>query len=119
MFKELIEQRNIAKEAWDKARKEIQPLADEYWRCLKLIDKKFIEEKVYIPIEKADEFLKGKRLSSVCVVFEDGDFAELYNDYDVYWDSYKQCFDRSSKRWTSRQCELDFDGCCGFVFIYR
>ena len=45
MFKELIEQRNIAKEAWDKARKEIQPLEDEYWKYVKLIDKKFIEGK--------------------------------------------------------------------------
>lgn len=93
MFKELIEQRNRTKKAWDKARKEIQPLADEYWKYVKLIDKKFIEEKVYIPIEKADEFLKGKRLSSVCVVFENGDSANLYNDYDIYWDSDKQCFD--------------------------
>lgn len=93
MFKELIEQRNLAKEVWDKARKEIQPLEDEYWKYVELIDKKFIEEKVYIPIEKADEFLKGKKLSSIRVVFEDGDYAELYNDYDVYWDSDKQCFD--------------------------
>ena len=78
MFKELIEERDKAKKEYDKIRKTVKPYWNKYMETEKDIKDKFIEEKLYIPIEKLKDYLGNRDAESFTIVYENGKTERLY-----------------------------------------
>lgn len=77
MFKELIKERDKAKKEYDKICKTVKPYWDKYMETGRAIKKKFIEEKLYVPIEKLKDYLGNRDAESLTVVYENGKTEEL------------------------------------------
>lgn len=78
MFKELIKERNKAKKEYNKISKTVKPYWDRFMETEKDIKDKFIEEKLYIPIEKLKDYLGNRDAESLTVVYENGKTEKLY-----------------------------------------
>lgn len=83
MFRELIKERDKAKKEYDKIRKTINPYWDKYMETEKDIEDKFIEQKLYIPIEKLKDYLGNRDAESFTIVYENGKTEELYHNYGI------------------------------------
>lgn len=83
MFKELIKERDKAKKEYDKINKTVKPYWDKYMETGRAIKKKFIEEKLYIPIDKLKDYLKESDAESLTIVYENGETEDLYHDYGI------------------------------------
>ena len=89
MFKELIKKRDKAKKEYKKISKTIKPYWDKYMEIEKDIKDKFIEEKLYIAIEKLKDYLKEKDAMSFVIVYENGETESLYHDYGINYENTK------------------------------
>ena len=89
MFKELIKQRDKAKKEYDKISKTVKPYWDKYMETGRAIKKKFIEEKLYIPIDKLKDYLKEEDAESFTIVYENGETEELYHTYGIDYENTK------------------------------
>ena len=83
MFKELIKERDKAKKEYDKISKTVKPYWDKYMETEKAIKKKFIEEKLYIPIEKLKDYLGNRDAESFTIVYENEKTEELSHNYGI------------------------------------
>jgi len=83
MFKELIDARDKAKKEYDKISKTVKPYWDKYMETERAIKKKFIEEKLYVPIDKLKDYLKESDAESFTIVYENGKTEELYHNYGI------------------------------------
>ena len=89
MFKELIKARDKAKKEYDKISKTVKPYWDKYMDAKDAILNKFIEEKLYILIDKLPEYLNEQEISQLYIVFEDGKTEHLYHNYDICYETTK------------------------------
>lgn len=89
MFKELIKKRDEAKKKYDKIRKTTRPYWDRFMEAEKDIEYKFIEEKLYIPIDKLKDYLKESDAESFTIVYENGKTEELYHNYGIDYENTK------------------------------
>lgn len=83
LFKELIDARDKAKREYDKISKTVKPYWNKYMETEKAIEKKFIEEKLYISINKLKDYLKEQDASSFTIVFENGETDDLSHEYGI------------------------------------
>jgi len=89
MFKELIKARDKAEKEYDKIRETIQPYWDKFLETEDAIEKAFIEQKLYIPIDKLKDYLKEEDAESFTIVYENGKTKELYHDYGIDYENKK------------------------------
>ena len=83
MFKELIKKRDEAKKEYDEISKTVRPYWDRFMEAEKDIKDKFIEEKLYIPIEKLKDYLGTRDAESFTIVYENGKTERLYHNYGI------------------------------------
>lgn len=86
MFKELIKERDKAKKEYDKISKTVKPYWDRFMETEDAIKKAFVEQKLYIPIDKLPEYIGDKEMSDITVVYENEETERLNHPYDI---SYK------------------------------
>ena len=89
MFKELIKERDKAKEEYDKISKTVKPYWDRYMEAENNIEKAFVEQKLYIPIDKLKDYLKDNDAESFTIVYENGETEELYHSYGIDYENKK------------------------------
>ena len=83
MFEDLIKERDKAHVEWKKVSKSVRPYWDKYMETEKAIEKKFIEEKLYIPINKLKNYLKEQDASSLTILYKNGNTEDLYHEYSI------------------------------------
>lgn len=89
MFKELIKERDKAKKEYDKISKTVKPYWDKYMETEKAIEKAFIEQKLYIPIDKLKDYLKEEEAESFAIVYENGETEHLSHSYGIDYENTK------------------------------
>ena len=89
MFKELIKERDKAKKDYDKISKTVKSYWDKYMKTEEAIEKAFIEQKLYIPIDKLKDYLKEEEAESFAIVYENGETEELYHSYGIDYENTK------------------------------
>lgn len=83
MFKELVKERDKAKKEYDKICKTVKPYWDRFMETEDAIEKAFIEQKLYIPIDKLKDYLKEKEAESFTIVYENGETEHLNHSYGI------------------------------------
>ena len=83
MFKELIKERDAAYKEWKEASAKVDPYYKAYDKAEESLKDKFIQEKLYIPIEKLKYYLKEEDAESFTIVYENGETEHLYHDYGI------------------------------------
>ena len=89
MFKELIKERNKAKKEYDKISKTVKPYWDRFMETEEAIKKAFVEQKLYIPIDKLKDYLKEEDAESFIIVYENGKTEKLYHSYGIDYENTK------------------------------
>lgn len=83
MFKELIKERDKAHKEWREALAKADPYYKVYAKAEESLKDKFIEEKLYIPIEKLKDYLGNRDAESFTIVYENGETEDLYHDHGI------------------------------------
>lgn len=83
MFKELIKERDKAYKEWKEVSAKVKPYYEAYYKARGVLKDKFIEEKLYIPIEKLKDYLGNRDAESFTIVYENGKTVELYHDNGI------------------------------------
>lgn len=127
-LKNLIESRNVAKEEYEKARKILRPHKDKYLASENAIEEEFINQKLYIPIDKLPEYIGDKEMSDITVVYENGKREYLYHSYDISYETSKWTKDgyAAARRLVSGvaddgwsfERDIDEDHIVGFYNVY-
>lgn len=89
MFKELIKERDKAKKEYNKISKTVKPYWDRFMETEEAIEKAFIEQKLYIPIDKLKDYLKEEDAESFTIVYENGETEELSHEYGISYENEK------------------------------
>lgn len=89
MFKELIKERNKAKKEYNKISKTVKPYRDRFMETEEAIEKAFVEQKLYIPIDKLKDYLKEEDAKSFTIVYENGKTERLYHSYGIDYEDTK------------------------------
>ena len=89
MFKELIKERDKAKKEYDKISKTVKPYWDRFMETKEAIEKAFIEQKLYIPIDKLKDYLKEEEAESFTIVYETGETDDLSHEYGIDYENTK------------------------------
>lgn len=89
MFKELLEQKQEAYRQYQVGYESIQPLWKDYIKKSEQIYKEFIKQKLYISIDKLEEYLKDKEAENLSIVFEDGSWDRINHPDGIYYENEK------------------------------
>ena len=83
MFKELIKERDKTEKEWREALAKVDPYYKAYDKAKEVLKNKFIEEKLYIPIEKLKDYLSNRDAESFTIVYENGKTERLCHNYGI------------------------------------
>ena len=89
MFKELIKEKDKAEKEWREALAKVDPYYKAYDKAKEVLKDKFIEEKLYIPIEKLKDYIGDRDAKSFTIVYENGETEELYHSYGIDYENTK------------------------------
>ena len=89
MFKELIKERDKAKKEYNKISKTVKPYWDKFMKTEEAIEIAFVEQKLYIPIDKLKDYLKEEDAESFTIVYENGETEQLYHTYGIDYENTK------------------------------
>ena len=89
MFKELIKERDKAEKEYNKISKTVKPYWDRFMETEEAIEKAFVEQKLYISIDKLKDYLKEEDAESFTIVYENEETEELYHSYGIDYEDTK------------------------------